>query len=353
MHYLTKKYINQISNRLEKFHWKNNNLAVCRCPKCGDSKKNKRLARGTFFSYKGKDFYNCYNCGEPEGFDTFLYNFDRGSYREYKLEKFKDSTGYTAREDKPESDFETEVLKFKSKPRPVVEEEKDPLSLFKTFNELKVEHPARQYASSRNLDAFFDRIYYIPNFSKFAMDYPTLEKWEYVPKHPRMLFPCYSKDKELIGFSARAFTDDQVRYCTWKDVEWSLEHDTKVLYGLDRLDESETIYAIEGVVDSLFIDNSVAIMSAALASAESIADKENLILIPDNEPRAPVQVKNIKGLIDKGFKVTLWPSDFLYKDINEAISEGGLTKEDIKKIIDKNSYQGITANLMFSQWKKV
>ena len=39
--YIDKKYINMLSPRLERFAWKKQDLANCRCPLCGDSKKNK------------------------------------------------------------------------------------------------------------------------------------------------------------------------------------------------------------------------------------------------------------------------------------------------------------------------
>ena len=54
--YIDKKYINQISPLLERFKWKSDNLANCRCKICGDSQKNKSKSRGYFF-LKGKFLY--------------------------------------------------------------------------------------------------------------------------------------------------------------------------------------------------------------------------------------------------------------------------------------------------------
>ena len=41
MLYIDKKYVNLVSGSLQKFKWKKDSLATCRCFKCGDSKKNK------------------------------------------------------------------------------------------------------------------------------------------------------------------------------------------------------------------------------------------------------------------------------------------------------------------------
>lgn len=342
MNFLTKKYINLISPRLEKFAWKNNNLASLRCPLCGDSKKNKRKARGNFYSYNGEDFYNCYNCGEPQGFASFLYNFDKGLYREYKLEKFQESIISTKKEDTFDEDVET----FKSKPKSKPLNTESPLDSYKKFSQLKEDHPARKYAELRKLEPFFDKIYYIVNFPLFTEDFPGLKNWGKIDKHSRMIFPCYSKNKELIGFSARAFLDDQVRYCTWKDKEV----EDKVLYGLDTVDESKTVYVVEGVVDSLMIDNAVAVMSSALNSVDMFDDK---VLIFDNQPRSLEIVKLVKKAIEDKKKVVIWPDSFPAKDLNEAVCDYDYTREDLINLIKKSTYSGLMAEVQFKRWKKV
>ena len=52
--YIDKMFINIISSKLQKFAWKKDNLANCRCPICGDSTKHKNKARGFFFQKNKK-----------------------------------------------------------------------------------------------------------------------------------------------------------------------------------------------------------------------------------------------------------------------------------------------------------
>lgn len=344
MEYITKKYINLIGNRLIKFNWKNNNLAVCRCPLCGDSKKNKRKARGNFYSYKGEDFYNCYNCGEPQGFSAFLYNFDRGLYREYKLEKFQTSVSTNKKEDT----FDSEIANFKSNNKPSVKPNitASPLDKHKRLSELPESHPARSLASLRALDHFFDSIYYIKDFPEFTTNFEGLESWRSIKKHPRLVFPCYSKNNELIGFSARALLEDQIRYCTWKDKGC----DYRVMFGLDRVDESKTVYIVEGAIDSLMIDNAVAVMSSALNSIDTFND---YVVIFDNQPRNAEIIKLIKKTIDENKKVVVWPKTFLAKDLNEAVVDYGFSKEELIEMIKNNTFSGLAAKLKFNQWRKI
>ena len=51
--FIDKKYINIVAARLDRFAWKKQNLANCRCPICGDSKKNRSKTRGYFYEKKG------------------------------------------------------------------------------------------------------------------------------------------------------------------------------------------------------------------------------------------------------------------------------------------------------------
>ncbi len=72
-------------------------------------------------------------------------------------------------------------------------------------------------------------------------------------------------------------------------------------------------------------------------------------MIPDNEPRAPIQVKKIKGFIKKGFNVVLFPEYISQKDVNLMIMNG---VNDLENIIVNNTFQGIRAELEFAKWSK-
>ena len=51
---IDKKFINLLSPQLDKFGWQRATLANCRCPLCGDSKKNPNKKRGFFYERSGR-----------------------------------------------------------------------------------------------------------------------------------------------------------------------------------------------------------------------------------------------------------------------------------------------------------
>ena len=91
MDYIDVKYINLLSPRLEKFKKVKPNLYNCRCPLCGDSKRNKTKARGYFYQIKNNTNYKCHNCGVNISLSNMLKEVDPVMQKEYVFEKFKET----------------------------------------------------------------------------------------------------------------------------------------------------------------------------------------------------------------------------------------------------------------------
>ena len=90
---IDQKYTLLISPRFEKFQRKSDYLYACRCPLCGDSKKNKSKMRGYIYR-KGNDlFYKCHNCGAGISLGNLIKQLDSGLYKEYVMERYKSGEG--------------------------------------------------------------------------------------------------------------------------------------------------------------------------------------------------------------------------------------------------------------------
>ena len=127
--------------------------------------------------------------------------------------------------------------------------------------------------------------------------------------------------------------------------------DVPLIYNINNVDKSKTIYVTEGPIDSLFLPNSIAVGGSDFKKISNL--KENAIIIYDNEPRTTVILEKIEEVIDLGFSVCIWSDRRVegLKDINEMIMKG-LTKEDIVSIIDSCTYNGLSAKLRLQEYKK-
>lgn len=323
--YIDKKFINMMSSSLEKFKWRRDNIATCRCFVCGDSKRSKTKTRGYFYANKGQYYYKCHNCGFSCTIRTALENVAPQLAREYALESYKQ--GFTG------SSFKDEV-----KPEPVIV----PDYIGTCISFLPDNHYAKKYVRSRKIpEDKEDLLYYCPNFSIIAQKFMKTSLVE-----PRLVIPFFDEKKTVVGVQGRAFNPDaKIRYITYKS-----PHVERLWYGIERVNALNDVYVVEGPLDSLFIPNAIAMVGSSYP--ELMPNKlsgAKLIFAFDNEPRNVELHRMMEKAIDNNHSIVIWPN-IKEKDINEMIVNYGYEKT--KHMLDSNTYSGNHARLKFSQWRK-
>ena len=127
------------------------------------------------------------------------------------------------------------------------------------------------------------------------------------------------------------------------------EHHPKI-YGLDRIDWDKTVYITEGPIDSMFLDNAIALVGADIDKMFFVANFEtNFVMVYDNEKRNKQIVDRIQKAIDLNFPVVIWPSDIKEKDINDMVLAG----LDVGDMLKSNTYSGLEAKTKLISWKRV
>ena len=337
MSYIDQKYINLCTSRVEKFKKVRDNLWNFRCPICGDSRKHKNKARGFVYRKKASFFYKCHNCGVGLTFNNFLKHIDHGLYTEYRVEKYKggETQGNTPIPDK--SPFTFEAPKFDKS----MNKHLDNLS---KFSDLKEDHPALSYVKNRKIPKeHWDKLYLADKFYEWSNSiFP--EKFKSINiDYPRLVIPFFDKSGEIFAYQGRAFGKEEPRYITLKIVS-----EKEKIYGLERINYDSHVYVVEGPLDSLFMDNCIAVAGADLNLLELKPNSTTVIY--DNEPRNKHTVERMFKSVDRNYHVVVWPQDLKQKDINDMYLSG---IEDVKSFIDEHSYQGLEAYLKINQWKKI
>lgn len=332
--YIDLKYLKMVSCRLEGFTQKNQELYNFRCPFCGDSQKKKSRKRGFVYRKKNDLFYKCFNdagCGTT--FYNFLDRIDSSLAKEYSLERYREGEDKNHNYTKPKLEFKPPKFKKKEINLP-------------SIKELEEDNIAKKYVLERKIPkGRFKDLFYAEDFKKFVLEIkPDYEK-ELIDDDPRLIIPFNDANGNLVAFQGRTLKNSKLRYITVKLID-----DAVKIFGLDKLNKNETIFVTEGPIDSFFLENAVATADSNLTSAEFLG-KNNIVLVYDNEPRNPQIVKQVKKSIDNGFTICLFPESFKGKDINEAILNG-MTKPEIKRLIDNNTYNGLRASVEFNNWKK-
>jgi hypothetical protein len=325
--YIDKKYINMVSPQLERFKWKSANLANCRCPICGDSQKNKSKARGFFFPKKNDYFFKCHNCGIGHSVYRFLQFIAPALAQEYALERWRNGENGKSNYVKPD---ETAVALPKAE-----------LHLPK-ITSLPEDHIARQYLQTRRVPDL-DRFYFSNAFGDWVRSIdPT---YTTIPNDERIVIPFVNKRGELVAAQGRCLSSSKnaIRYITVKFCK-----DGRAIYGEDRLDYSKRVYAVEGPIDSVFLNNAVALAGCELAHATKLFS--DCVVVYDNEPRNAEIVKKVEEAIRGGYTVCVWSDSVDQKDINDMVL-AGRSPQEVQQIIDECACSGLTALARFSQWR--
>jgi hypothetical protein len=323
--FVDQKYINLVSCKLDRFKWKKNDLANCRCCFCGDSSSNKSKARGYFFLKKGSYFYKCHNCGISTNVYSFLEKINPTLCKDYLYETWKEN-GNVVEKTLPSPEFETKS-KFSF----------GALSDCPTISSLEKTHIARKYVEERRIPSdYYSILRYAEDFSKLV---GTREP------EKRLIIPICDENGSLVSFQGRAIGNSQVKYIT------HIVEDKNVWFNMDRV-KGNDVLAVEGPIDAMFLPNTVATMG--LGNCNRIPEYfygKKLTFVLDNEPRNNEVVEIMLQIARRGFNICVWPENIKYKDINEMVMNG-LRPVEIEKTIRSNTYCNLEATFKIMNWRK-
>ena len=245
MSYIDTKYLNILSTQLPLFKKKGENLWNFRCPYCGDSQKSRTKARGFVYRKKNDLFFKCHNCGAGTTLGNLIKHVNSKVYDDYIMERYR--KGVKTNNPEPEFKFNAPVFP-----------KKNIFKNLKSISELPKSHPARGLVEKRNIpqERCAD-LFLCPDFYEFSNllvknKFPSLGC-----DHPRLLIPFRNEDGEVFAYQGRAFGSEQPRYITVK-----LDDNADKIYGLDRVDKTKKIFVVEGPIDSMFLDNCIAVAGA-------------------------------------------------------------------------------------------
>ena len=345
MLWLEKKYLSMVVSSLDMAKWKGDTTLNHRCPYCGDSSKNTFKARGYHFVVDQSYVYKCHNCGKATSTINFLKDHFSMIHKEYMKEWLKEK-GIRKRPQRMPSSND-----FKFTPRTDILNKSDIMTvdnlkfLMKPCNEVA---EAREYLQKRMIpESTYKDLWFTTSPQILSILSPKY-KDRVLGNDPRIILPFYSEDGELIGLSGRATNDSPLRYMTMR-----FRDDLPLIFNLNNVDKTKTIYVTEGPIDSLFLPNSIAVAGSDFKKIDNDL-KETAVLIYDNEPRNYEILKKLEEVIDLGYSVCIWNDKRLdgLKDINDMV-ENGLTVDEVIDIINKCTFQGLSAKTKFMEYKKV
>lgn len=343
MNFIDQKYILLLSSQLEGFTRVGNNFNF-RCSLCGDSTKNKRKKRGWILTSKNHPSFYCHNCGASLSFSKFLKELNPVLYKEYVYEIIKEKN--VSVEIKPEMITPIDNVKKMLWKEAF-------LSVCTSVNDLATDHKVNIYLDDREIPKDKrNNLYYIDNMQKMhELDKDDKYKDRIVETDDRLVMPVWSK-KSLISVSCRALDPDaKKRYVIYKfDEGKPMIFNLYDINGNLMIDRTKSVYVCEGALDSLFLDNAIAVNGSDLMRVLKMLKDLDLIFVPDNEPRNKDIVRVYKKVISANNQVVIFPDVIDEKDINNMVMKYG--HEYVTDVINKNTYRGVSAQFHLNLWKR-
>lgn len=303
------------------------------CPICGDSSTNKKKARGYLLSKDNDYIYFCHNCLYSTSFYNFLKEYDDVLFQSYKHELFLSKNKRETYKIRKQ-----EVVKVEEKNEEVEEIKFDDLI---KVSELPKEHKARLYLKERMVpDESLSSLYWTDNFPELIESlFPG--KYENIWLKEGIVFKL--KSGGITGRTIENLPSKLRFFKAFPDI-----NEFKNNYFCHCLNKESQRFVVEGVIDSLFFQNSIAILSSNLNSF----DFPDSIYFLDQERRSPYIGRSVSKCIESGKKVVLLPQEYENMDINDIVKREKFSYQELENFLLKYTYSKLKAKVKFAEWKK-
>lgn len=341
MDWLESKYIGLVSPRLTGFKKKTASSYNFRCPICGDSKKSRSKARGWIFDKPTGSRFYCHNCNASMTLPYFIKTLDENLYREYKLEKLRESGV-----NQPVKPLHPVGFDF----RPVFEKS-DALKPLTRVSALHHDDPVKLYVVDRKIPPEYHYKLFVAD--KFCAYVNSLIPGKFsevalARDETRLVIPFIDRESRVHALQGRSMDPSSKS----KYITIVLDESVPKVYGLDAHKPGKT-YVVEGPIDSMFLPNAVATAGGDLISAARALNRDDLVVVYDNERRSRETVQKMSKAISQGFKVCFWPENVVYKDVNDMVKYGNMSRDQLVSVIDANTHSGLRAEMEMRTWKRV
>jgi len=311
-HVILERYLHLAVGGLKRKIIKTNNINFS-CNVCGDGKTGNRM-RGHLLrskSRKSSEYFwafKCFNEGCPasgEGnawsAEKWLKFTSKELYKRYSRELFKIHSSEKENSEKEREERLRQKKLEEEKRKKQIEKEKQAIKHFKTINGDSdfLSQKGREFVEKRRIPREVWKRWWVATGGMYRN---------------RLIIPFFNKSNTIYYYQARTLVGDEPKYLN------RLGSKDDVIYNIDHIDPSKPVIVLEGIIDSLFIENSIAIIGASISNkVKKRISKLDVYYLFDNDKTG---MEKSKKLLLDGEKVFLWNKWHLSsgcKDINDVI----------------------------------
>jgi len=334
---ILEKYLRLAVNNIHGCIIKPNHINF-RCNVCGDGKKKSNKRGHLRISRSKKDYqefwsYKCFNVGcraEEHAWpaENWLKFTSPYLYQNYVEEAFgikQPNIIQIKKKEKARKECEKNRLENIRKKELNIRKEKNAIKYFLPITSKSVKH---RELLDKALNLCISRKIPENVWTKWYVSTNGLYK-------NRMIIPFYDNKGKIYYYQARDLVGNKPKYLN------RIQNKDQALYNIYNIDKDKPVVLLEGVIDCLFIPNSIAMLGLSFSPKVSdILNGLDAHYLLDNDEAGKGKSK---GFLSKGKSVFLW-NKYKYndcKDINEIVVKHGVkefTYDDLKDCFSTNEY---------------
>lgn len=313
------------------------------CPVCREGKswgKKRRL-----FYIVNDGYFHCHNCGGHWSPINWVKEVSGLSVREI----YKEADEYDVLpNDLTSEPISTVIQKIYSRSLP-----EDSINLFDTnqieyYKSNSIINSCLNYIKQRKLDTAINRP---------SSLYVSLK--DHIHKN-RLIIPFYDTSNKIIFYQTRTVIESNTNLPKYLGKVGG----DKSVFNIDKVSENfNQIFVLEGPIDAFFIENGVAIAGIHENQGgnlfTSLQTKQlrqfplhEKIFVLDSQWIDTASLNTSKILLEKGYKIFIWPKKFgvKFKDLNDMCVKLNINKAPVDFIL-KNTYKSLQGLVKLSQIK--
>lgn len=324
------KYLRIVCNSFDRRIIKENHFNF-RCNLCGDSAKSKNKMRGHLLLQKdfktNQEFwyYKCWNNGCSACFSAW-------SAEKWLKKSFPSHYNQYVREilqNKDEDELKTQINSIKKKQQKIniQRNNKDEFNNFVPIMGTKlVCYKAIEYCKQRRIPKKYWKTWYVCDQGIFKN---------------RLIIPFYNNKGNVYYYQGRSLDNREPKYLNKHD------NKDKAIYNFYHVDKNKPIIVTEGIIDSLFIENSIAIIGLEINNnVLNTLNNMKCFYMFDNDTSGNLKARQF---LKMGKTVFLWKKfckdkniSSNTKDVNEIFLNydwtDRLTWDGLKRYFTRNLY---------------
>lgn len=280
------------------------------CNVCGDGSRRKNKKRGWILKDRTPWMFYCHNCNETMTAEHWMRQYFPTYHTQYIRESYKFDIGVGTKLNTINTILKAQSLK--SQEYNELEDVRYFVPLYRDAPDeasISLQLKAREYCIQRQIPIAVRSKWYVATGGRYR---------------DRLVIPFYDNEGKIYSYQCRSLTGKEPKYTTRVNSKNNI-------YNYFNVDKEKPVVILEGAIDSLFVENSIAVSGLKIRDPRLENIKHKYFLLDNDVSGGKMSAE----LIEQGEWIFIWRRFMNYLGIipHQLSFKDTIPKDDINDII--------------------